>query len=74
MKPRARRARAVLRDRRRGTDGGPPIVGPLTGYDLFLSQWFAARTIVEETFTDYRTAALAHGVFADPPIMPPAAR
>lgn len=36
MKPRARRKRAILRDRRRGWHGITPLIGPLTGYDLFL--------------------------------------
>lgn len=43
MKARARRARALLRYRRRyggtgsrGYQGGRPIIGPITGYELYL--------------------------------------
>ena len=36
MKPRARRERAIVRDRRRGWNGIVPTIGPLTGFDLLL--------------------------------------
>ncbi len=36
MKPRTRRMRAIIRDRRRGWSGIVPLIGPLTGYDLYL--------------------------------------
>lgn len=36
MGPRSRRKRAILRDRRRGWHGIVPLLGPLTGYDLYL--------------------------------------
>jgi hypothetical protein len=47
VRPRARRARAVLRDRRRGY-GGPPIIGPLTGYDLLLVQQYGHYVLPPE--------------------------
>lgn len=36
MRPSIRRKRAIVRDRRRGWHGITPLIGPLTGYDLFL--------------------------------------
>lgn len=45
MKATMRRKRAAVRDRRRGPRGdydGPPIIGPLTGYDLYLTRAYSA--------------------------------
>jgi hypothetical protein len=42
MLERNRRKRAVLRDRRRGAGAWWPILGPITGFDLYLHAIYAA--------------------------------
>ncbi|MBW5254954.1 hypothetical protein JGS39_39455 [Streptomyces sp. P01-B04] len=41
MNQRTRLKRAVLRDRRRGYDDGPALIGPMTGFDLYLTKIYS---------------------------------
>jgi hypothetical protein len=43
MLPHNRRKRAILRDRRRGWHGITPLLGPLTGFDLYLIHRYYTR-------------------------------
>jgi hypothetical protein len=47
MLPLNRTKRAILRDRRRPEGDGPPIVGPLTGWDLFLAHRYQDIMVME---------------------------
>jgi hypothetical protein len=68
---RARRARAILRDRRRGHDpyAWHGIIGPLTGFDLYLAAVYGTAPLTEdEEFfrvavleTDRIRKVVAHG-------------
>ncbi|MFE4960406.1 hypothetical protein ACFRCW_42330 [Streptomyces sp. NPDC056653] len=46
MNIRSRRERAILRNRRRGDVDGPPFIGPMTGYELFLANRYQTEQIV----------------------------
>lgn len=46
MRLRARKARSVLRDRRRGVDDRPALIGPLSAFDLYLLNLYSQVAFV----------------------------